>query len=75
MPKITSLRRENLGISRRIKWTKQMGTGLSKLNKSVLSREHRLDPGGAPVPEPATMLVSGSGLIGLAVFSRRKFKK
>jgi PEP-CTERM motif len=50
-------------------WRYPVGTNfLSHL--SVYGRE-----GNPSVPEPATMLLLGSGLLGLAVFGRRKFKK
>jgi hypothetical protein len=45
----------------------QLGTGYSTIGDGA---RHT-----APVPEPATMMLLGMGLIGLAVVGRRKFNK
>lgn len=43
-------------------------------NQYGLSHISAYNPG-TPVPEPATMLLFGTGLLGLAAFGKRKFKK
>jgi hypothetical protein len=48
---------------------------LSALNSAIQDGDFNSLPNTTPVPEPATMLLLGSGLIGLAGYGRKKFLK
>jgi hypothetical protein len=54
-----------------------LGAGLGWQFESVNGgmRLEITDKGSAPVPEPSTMMLLGSGLAGLAGYGRRRFKK
>ena len=49
----------------------------SKISTPVTTTDvsEPIDPGPFTVPEPATLLLVGTGFVGLAVIGRKKFKK
>jgi hypothetical protein len=46
-----------------------------QLGDTIVGFSRGLDPAAVPTPEPGTMILMGSGLLGLAGFGRRKLKR
>jgi len=77
---------DNYGIGLQAQYVSTYGYGAeARINENTLEiTEHELErdlsfsvlsPSAQPVPEPSTMLLLGTGLIGLAGWGRKKFKK
>ena len=58
-----------------VAWNNALNFSDYKINEGLTTTDFIVRPNGAPIPEPATILLMGTGLLGIIGFSRTRLNK
>ena len=67
--------KDGSGVYDVVAWSTALNSGDYKVNESLTTTDFIVRPDGAPIPEPSTVLLVGTGLLGIIGFGRKRLNK